>query len=137
MEAADKELLLSFTEVVVDLLIEQHDDRTPYSIKLTFKDDRLTWKGGRSVGPSSVERELLIRDITLVAIGAGAKGFGTVNVPEDHCLSLITKPKLDSGLDVDELNLICSSKVEREALAEGFGMLVTVAQNDSWGCAIS
>ena len=100
-EEEDKELLVSFTEILVDLLIEQHYEQASYSIKLTFRDDRLVWKGGRPVGPSLVERELLIRDIVDIATGRTTDGFGVKNVSEDHCLSLITKPRAGTDADSD------------------------------------
>lgn len=112
MEEADKELLTHFTEVLVDLRVEQHVEKTPFSVKLSFQEDRLVWKGGRPVGPSTADRELLICDITLVQIGCGAKGFGFAQ--DEQCLTLFTKPSAvsaNSGRDFEEFNIECSSKV--------------------------
>jgi hypothetical protein len=134
-EDEDNELLEDFVKVLQDLLILQHSDGVEYSIKLSLNRDemKLHWKGGRPVKLGSHvndPRELYIKDIQLIQTGNDAEGFGPTLKAAHCCLTLYTA---EGG----EFNLIAASKVEREALATGFGMLSSKAQQAASDCIIS
>lgn len=128
-EEEDNELMEDFVNVLDDLLILQHSDSIEYSIKLSFdrKEFKLIWKGGRPINLGAQiddPRELYIKDIQLIQTGNDAEGFGPTLKASHCCLTLYT---IEGG----EFNLIASSKMEREALATGFGMLSTKVQQTS------
>ena len=81
----------------------------------------LSFAGGR---PVNRRRELPIPEIMFIDIGKNTAGFvsgqSSTDVPQDFCFSLVTS---DQSLDLE-----ATSKMEREAMAQGFSMLMATVE---------
>jgi hypothetical protein len=126
------DLTVGFLKAVQDLPIEQWAKGKNYSIKLSLSRSSFSWQGGQCIGDRR-ERILALADILMVDTGKGQRNnFGvsrSEGINEDFCLSLITK-------DSEAFSLVASSKLEREALAEGFADIIDRTQDESGLCVV-
>ena len=100
----------------------QHGATGPaVQVHLSLRKNVLYWSGGR---PVNGRRELPIPEIMFIDIGKNTAGFvsghSAKQVDQDLCFSLVTS---DQSLDLE-----ATSKMEREAMAQGFSMLMATIE---------
>ena len=90
-------------------------------VHLSLRKNVLYWSGGR---PVNGVRELSIHDILFIDIGKNTAGFlsgkSAAKVSESLCFSLVTATQ--------SLDLEAASATEREAMAQGFSMLMATIE---------
>jgi len=119
----DSDLLRTFKKVLASgVNMIQHGASGPaVQVHLSLRKNVLYWSGGR---PVNGRRELPIPDIMFIDIGKNTAGFvsgqSAKDVDQDLCFSLVTS---DQSLDLET-----TSKMEREAMAQGFSMLMATIE---------
>jgi hypothetical protein len=119
----DQDLLRTFKKVLASgVNMIQHGATGPaVQIHLSLRKNVLYWSGGR---PVNAKRELAIPDIMFIDICKNTAGFvagsSSKGVEQDVCFSLVTS---DQSLDLE-----ATSKMEREAMAQGFSMLMATVE---------
>ena len=99
--------------------ISKYGHAGPKPVLLTLTGGELSWKTNGKLFPKS-GKKLPLSEITLVNWGKQTNTFhlqSARGAAEDHCFSLITAAS-------DSLDFECTSRVERDALAQGFAILV-------------
>eukprot|EP00752_Nemacystus_decipiens_P005530 g5002.t1 len=122
LSAADEALLGTFMEVLAEgLPIKIHrSSKRPRKTTLWLKDsDTLVWSSKRAIGPKQWHK-LRLSSVTSVQAGKGGSdsliiGSGE-SADENACFSL-TFPSVSMGFEA-------ASELERDALVQGFAMLV-------------
>mmetsp|Transcript_28657 Transcript_28657/g.33846 ORF Transcript_28657/g.33846 Transcript_28657/m.33846 type:complete len:215 (-) Transcript_28657:49-693(-) len=120
----DQDLLRTFKKVLASgVNMIQHGATGPaVQVHLSLRKNVLYWSGGR---PVNGKRELPIGDIMFIDIGKNTAGFvsgqSAKSVDQDVCFSLVTS---DQSLDLET-----TSKMEREAMAQGFSMLMATMES--------
>ena len=78
-------------------------------------DNVVRWEGGKALG---ARRELPMDDVMFVEVGKNTATFARASVADDVCFSRVTSD------DAATLDLEASSKMEREAISQGFSMIL-------------
>ena len=118
----DLTLLTAFTSVLRQgITISLHTIKGVKQINLTLSGTELKWQSLK-VFVRKISK-LDIKDILYIEMGKKTTSFklpGASSVLDDYCFSLITNQ--------ESIDLEASSKVERDALAQGFAILIARAR---------
>jgi len=118
----DPRLVKTLLTVLEDgMLITKHGTGGPKPVILTLAGNELTWRTNGKLFPIPKSgKKLHLSEITLVNWGKQTNTFhlqSARGATEEHCFSLITAW-------ADSLDFECKSRVERDALAQSFAILV-------------
>eukprot|EP01035_Chromulina_nebulosa_P021957 gene21957-28427_t len=109
----------TFTRVMSDgMTLTLHTQKGPKNINMVLNGNEIFWKTSKMF-PSRKQYKLNLREIIAVKLGKDTPNFklpSAASVPEDTCFSLLT--------DKITVDLQLSSKVERDAVAQGFASFV-------------
>ena len=118
----DLTLLTAFTSVLRQgITISLHTIKGVKQINLTLSGTELKWQSLK-VFVRKISK-LDVKDILYIEMGKKTTSFklpGASSVLDDYCFSLITNQ--------ESIDLEASSKVERDALAQGFAILIARAR---------
>lgn len=125
-DIGEKELLQTFLAVLADgLALVMHTSRgKPRRVKVWLEDTELMWRAARSVNVMRKKHTVDINDLSHVESGKATAVFrrtANARLSDDLCLSLVC----NNGSTID---LEASSRMEREAIKQGFAMVIHSAQ---------
>lgn len=116
---SDEAVLATFKSVLQQgIMIRKHSTKGIKSVSLTVFGNELRWHTGKMLSIASKKHSLNICDITRTESGKNTDVFrGRDSVDPDRCFSLM--------MSNDSLDFEASSKVERDALLQGFSLLLS------------